>query len=353
MVNSKIAGIGYYVPEKEVTNDDLAQYMETSDAWIQERTGIKSRRYAEKHKETTTTMGARAAEKAIEDAGIAKEEIDFIIFATLSPDYYFPGCGVLVQRELGISNLEMGALDIRNQCSGFIYGLSVADKFVKSGQYKNVLLIGSEMHSMGIDFSTKGRNVTVIFGDGAGAVVLQPEKDLNKGILTTHLHSDGRDAEELSFISPGSHGGYHDKEGFEDFGFVDPDVPGEIFITEKIAKDGTYPYMNGPAVFKKAVKKFPEVIMTALKTKGYDTKDIDMLIPHQANLRISQFVAKTLGLGPNQVHNNIQKYGNTTAASVPIALAEAIELGKIKDNDLVCLAAFGSGFTWGSALTRW
>ena len=353
MANSKIAGIGYYLPERVVTNDDLAKYMDTSDEWIQERTGIKSRRYAEKHKETTTTMGARAAEKAIENAGISKEDIDFIIFATLSPDYYFPGCGVLVQRELGISNLEMGALDIRNQCSGFVYGLSVADNFVKSGQYKNVLLIGSEMHSMGIDFSTKGRNVTVIFGDGAGAVVLQPESDPNKGILTTHLHSDGRDAEELAFISPGSHGGYHDKEGFDEFGFVDPEIPGEIFVTKKMATEGTYPYMNGPAVFKKAVKKFPEVIMTALKATGHTTQDIDMLIPHQANLRISQFVAKTLGLRPDQVHNNIQKYGNTTAASVPIALAEALEEGKIKDNDLVCLAAFGSGFTWGSALIRW
>jgi len=171
MFNSRIAGIGHYLPEKVVTNDDLAQYMETSDAWIQERTGIKERRYAKKHEETTTTMGARAAEKAIADAGITKEDIDFIVFATLSPDYFFPGCGVLVQRELGITDVEVGALDIRNQCSGFVYGLSVADQFVKTGMYKNVLLIGAEMHSMGLDYSTRGRNVTVIFGDGAGAVV--------------------------------------------------------------------------------------------------------------------------------------------------------------------------------------
>jgi len=354
MVNSKIAGIGYYVPERVVKNEELTKYMETSDEWIQERTGIKERRYAKKHEETTTTMGARAAEMAIENAGISKEDIDFIIFATLSPDYYFPGCGVLVQRELGISHLEMGALDIRNQCSGFVYGLSVADNFVKTGQYKNVLLIGAEMHSMGIDFSTKGRNVTVIFGDGAGAVVLQPESDPNKGILTTHLHSDGRDAEELAFISPGSHGGYHDKENFESYGFVEPEIPGEIFVTDKMKSDGQlYPNMNGPAVFKKAVTKFPEVIKTALKKTGHTADDIDMLIPHQANLRISQFVGKVLGLGPDRVHNNIQKYGNTTAASVPIALAEAVKEGRIKEGDLVCLAAFGSGFTWGSALIRW
>ena len=354
MLNSKIAGIGYYVPDRVVTNDDLTKYMDTSDEWIQERTGIKERRYGEKHKETTTTMGARAAEKAIADAGISKDDIDFIIFATLSPDYYFPGCGVLVQRELGMSENEMGALDIRNQCSGFVYGLAVADNFVKTGQYKNVLLVGAEMHSMGIDFSTRGRNVTVIFGDGAGAVVLQPEEDPNKGILTTHLHSDGRDAEELAFINPGAHGGYHDQENIEMYGYPPTDVPGEIFITQKMLDNALmYPYMNGPAVFKKAVQKFPEVIMAALKKTGYSPQDIDMLIPHQANLRIAQFVQRILKLNDDQVHNNIQKYGNTTAASVPIALAEAIELGKVKDGDLVCLAAFGSGFTWASALIRW
>ena len=353
MLNSKIAGIGYYVPETIVTNDDLSKYMNTTDEWIRERTGIEERRYAKKHKETTTTMGARAAQKAVENAGITKEDVDFIIFATLSPDYYFPGCGVLVQRELGISDSEIGALDIRNQCSGFIYGLSVADKFVKSGQYKNVLLIGAEMHSMGTDYSTNGRHVTVIFGDGAGAVILQPEDNPDKGILTTHLHSDGRDAEELALISPGSHGGYHDKDDIDKYGFSDPDTPGGIFLTEKMGKDGSYPYMNGPAVFKKAVKKFPEVILAALKATGNTINDLDMLIPHQANLRISQFVAKTLGLTEDRVHNNIQKYGNTTAASIPIALAEAIELGKVKKGDLVCLAAFGSGFTWGAVLLRW
>ena len=352
MFNSRIAGIGHYVPENIMTNEDLTQYMDTSDEWIQERTGIKQRHYATKHKETTTTLGARAAEKAIADAGIAKEDVDFIIFATLSPDYFFPGCVVLVQRELGITDVEVGALDIRNQCSGFIYGLSVADQFVKTGMYKNVLLIGAEMHSMGLDFSTRGRNVTVIFGDGAGAVVLQPTEDNEKGVLTTHLHANGTNAEELAMITPGSHGGYH--LGEEKFGFPDKDKPGGIYLTQKMLdEDLAYPHMNGPLVFKTAVQKFPAVINEALKKTGYKSTDIDMLIPHQANLRISQFVQRMLGLSDDQVFNNIDKYGNTTAASIPIALSEARDLGKVKDGDLVCLAAFGSGFTWGSALIRW
>lgn len=352
-MNSKIAGIGYYVPEKIVTNKDLMEYMDTTDEWIQERTGIKERRYAEKHKETTTTMAAIAAKKAIEDAGVDKEEIDFIVFATLSPDYYFPGCGVLLQRELGITNMNIGALDIRNQCSGFIYGLSVADKFIKTGTYKNILLVGAEMHSMGLDFSTRGRGVSVIFGDGAGAVILQATEDEAKGVLTTHLHSDGTHAEELALINPGSHGGYHDEDKAK-YGFVSEDIPGEIFVTQKMLDDHLlYPHMNGQLVFKNAVVRFKEVIMEALSATGLQSSDIDMFIPHQANLRISQFIQKTMGLSDDQVFNNIQKYGNTTAASIPIALAEAYQENKIKENDLVCLAAFGSGFTWGSTLIRW
>lgn len=352
MYNTKIAGIGYYVPETVMKNEDLTQYMDTSDEWIQERTGIKERRYATKHKETTTTMAARATERAIEDAGIAKEDIDFIIFATLSPDYFFPGCGVLLQRELGITDTEIGALDIRNQCSGFIYALSIADQFVKTGMYKNILVVGSEMHSMGLDFDTRGRNVTVIFGDGAGAVICQPTEEKGRGILTTHLHSNGTCAEELAMIIPGSHGGYH--LGTEQFGFPDADKPGGIYVTQKMLDDHMlYPNMNGPLVFKWAVQKFPAVIQEALVKTGYKSSDIDMLIPHQANLRISQFVQKVLKLSDDQVFNNIQKYGNTTAASIPIALCEARDLGKVKEGDLVCLAAFGSGFTWGSALIRW
>ena len=352
MLKAKIAGLGYYVPERIVTNEELTKYMDTSDEWIQERTGIKERRYADKHKETTSTMAAHAARIAIDRAGISKEEIDFIIFATLSPDYYFPGCGVLLQRELGITSQECGALDIRNQCSGFVYGLSIADQFIKSGMYKNILLVGSEMHSMGLDFSDEGRNVTVIFGDGAGAVVLQPTTDEGKGILTTCLHSDGTNAEELAMINPGSHGGYH--LGTEKFGYPDVNTPGGVFVTQKMVDDNLLaPNMSGQLVFKTAVVKFPEVIHEALDKTGLTTADIDVLVPHQANLRISQFIQRSLRLPDDKVINNIQKYGNTTAASIPIALCEAWESGKIKDCSLVCLAAFGSGFTWGSALISW
>jgi 3-oxoacyl-[acyl-carrier-protein] synthase III len=356
MFRSKIAGIGKYLPETVVKNDDLTQVMDTSDEWVQERTGIKERRYGIKHKETTATMGARAAEIAIERAGIQKEDVDFIIFATLSPDYYFPGCGVLLQREMGITKTEIGALDIRNQCSGFVYALSIADQFVKTGMYKNVLVVGAEMHSMGLDFTTRGRNVTVIFGDGAGAVVIQPTDKEGQGILTTKLHSDGTYAEKLAYINPGSHGGYHfDKIGEPvDFGFPPTDTYGGMFLTQHMMDNAqTYPNMEGQFVFKLAVQKFPEVINEALTEVGLTAADIDMLIPHQANLRISQFVQKVMRLPDEKVWNNIQKYGNTTAASVPIALCEAYEAGKVKEGDLVCLAAFGSGFTWGSALIRW
>lgn len=348
-MRSKIAGVGYYVPETVVKNSDLELLMDTSDAWIQERTGIQERRYGKAHEETTTTMGARAAEIAIQRAGISKEEIDFIIFATLSPDYFFPGCGVLLQRELKITSVEAPALDIRNQCSGFIYGLSIADQFIKSGQYKNILLVGAEMHSMGLDFSSRGRNVTVIFGDGAGAVVVQPTE--SDGILNTVLHSDGTYAEELAFINPGCHGGYH--LGKEAFGYPDQNYGG-IFLTEKMWNEQMiFPTMNGPLVFKTAVVKFQEVILEALNKSGLQAADIDLLIPHQANLRISQFIQQKLNLRNDQVWNNIQKYGNTTAATIPIALGEAWEAGKIKEGDLICMAAFGSGFTWGSALLRW
>jgi len=348
MIRSKIAGIGMYVPANVVSNDDLTKVMDTSDQWIQERTGIKERRYATRFKESTSTMGVEAARIAMERAGVTAEEIDFIVFATLSPDYYFPGCGVLVQRELKMR--EIGALDIRNQCSGFIYALSVADQFVKTGMYKNVLVIASETHSYGLDFTTRGRNVSVIFGDGAGAVVLQPTEE-DRGILSTHLHSDGNDAELLSMVNPGFHAGIFDESKKPET----PDQPyGGLFITKKmIDEDDMYPNMDGQAVFKKAVVKFPEVIMESLSANGLKTTDLKMVIPHQANLRISQFVAHTLKLQPDQVYNNIQRYGNTTAASVPIALCEAWEQGKIKKGDLVCLAAFGSGFTWGSALLKW
>ncbi|MBN8836749.1 MAG: ketoacyl-ACP synthase III [Sphingobacteriia bacterium] len=349
MLRSIIAGIGMYVPENIVTNNDLIKYMDTSDEWIQERTGIKERRFAHRTEETTTTMGVEAAKIAIERAGITPQDIDFIVFATLSPDYYFPGCGVLLQRALKMK--EIGALDVRNQCSGFVYALSVADQFIKTGMYKNILVVGAEKHSFGLDFSTRGRNVSVIFGDGAGAVVLQPSANENRGILSTHLHSDGESAEILAMYNPGTHANHW---ADKNYAFFDDATIGEMFMSHSMIDHAqNFPFMDGPSVFKKAVVKFPEVIMEALQQNGYQPSDLNMLIPHQANLRIAQFVQQKLGLTDQQVYNNIQKYGNTTAASIPIALCEAWQDGKIKQGDLVCLAAFGSGFTWAGALLKW
>ncbi|MBP6687978.1 MAG: ketoacyl-ACP synthase III [Lacibacter sp.] len=348
MVRSKIAGIGMYVPSNVVTNNDLAKYMDTNDEWIQERTGIKERRYAHRTEETTTTMGVEAATIAIERAGITPQDIDFIVFATLSPDYYFPGCGVLLQRAMKMK--QVGALDVRNQCSGFVYAVSVADQFIKTGMYKNILVVGAEKHSFGLDLSTRGRNISVIFGDGAGAVVLQPTTDENRGILSTHLHSDGADAEILAMYNPGTHAN-HWKENAATFNEAEA---ADMFMSHAMIDNAeNFPNMDGPAVFKTAVVKFPEVIMEALAANGYQSTDLKLLIPHQANLRIAQFVQQKLKLRDDQVFNNIQKYGNTTAASVPIALCEAWEAGRINEGDLVCLAAFGSGFTWASALLKW
>lgn len=331
MRNSKIAGLGFYVPEKIVSNDDLTKIMDTSDEWIQERTGIKERRYYDKKKDTVANMGVKAAKIALERAGLTPDDIDFIVFATLSPDYTFPGSGVLVQKELGIK--EVGALDVRNQCSGFIYSLAIADNFIKTGQYDNILVIGSEIHSSGLDMTTRGRNVSVIFGDGAGAAILSPENDTKKGILTTNLHSQGEFAEELAVIHPGSSGD-------------------ERLTVEMIENGDIYPYMNGNFVFKHAVTRMPEAIVEALKTTGKTIEEVDLVIPHQANARITEFVARTFKLPPEKVVSNIHKYGNTTAASIPIAMTEAWEEGRIKEGDLVCLTAFGSGFTWAAALIQ-
>ena len=335
MYHSKISGLGYYVPQNIVTNDDLSKIMDTNDEWIQERTGIKERRHIIRGEDTTTSMGVKAAEIAIQRANVAKEDIDFVIFATLSPDYYFPGPGVLVQRDLGLKTV--GALDVRNQCSGFVYAISIADQYIKTGMYKNILVIGSEVHSTGLDMSDKGRGVSVIFGDGAGAAVLSREEDLNKGILSTHLHSEGQHAEELSLIAPGM---------------------GKRWVTDIIADndpndESYFPYMNGQFVFKNAVVRFSEVINEGLQANDLQVSDINLLVPHQANLRISQFIQQKYKLSDDQVYNNIMNYGNTTAASIPIALTEAWEKGKIKSGDVVVLAAFGSGFTWGSVVIRW
>lgn len=333
MYQSIISGLGFYVPNNVVTNNDLSKIMDTSDEWIRERTGIEQRRWIN-NDESTTSMGVEAAKKAIEDANISKDDIDFIVFATLSPDYYFPGPGVSVQKLLDLNTI--GALDIRNQCSGFVYGLSVADQYIKSGMYKNILVIGSEYHSGGLEKNNRGRGVSVIFGDGAGAAIISRSPNEKRGILSTHLHSEGLHAEELALIGPSTRRW----------------IP-EIMAENNPEDTSYYPYMNGNFVFKHAVTRFPEVIMEALAQNGYQSSDIDLLVPHQANLRISQFVQRTMKLSDDQVFSNIQKYGNTTAASIPIALAEAKQQGKIKEGDLICLAAFGSGFTWASALIRW
>ena len=332
MPKSKIKGVGFYVPDNVIKNSDLEEIMDTSDEWIQERTGIKERRWVEGDL-TTSLMGTYASKIAIKNAKISKNDIDFIIFATLSPDYFFPGSGVLLQKNLQIK--EVGALDIRNQCSGFIYGLSVADQYIKSGMYENILVVGSEIHSGGLDKSSRGRSVSVIFGDGAGAAIVSKSNDESE-ILSTHLHSEGKFAEELAVIKPAT-----------------------TFWIDKIIDDddedgkGFFPKMNGNFVFKNAVKRFEEVIFESLNHNNYTSKDIDMLITHQANLRISQYIQKKLNIDDNNIFNNIMSYGNTTAASIPIALYEALEKNKIKRGDLVCLAAFGSGFTWASALIRW
>jgi 3-oxoacyl-[acyl-carrier-protein] synthase-3 len=337
MIKSTITGTGHYVPENIVTNDDLSKLMNTNDQWITERTGIKERRHRENRNDTEVTtafLGMKAAEMALKNAKLAATDLDFIVFATLSPDYYFPGCGVQLQEMLGCKTI--GALDVRNQCSGFVYAMSVANAFIKSGTYKNILVVGSEIHSFGLDFSDEGRGVSVIFGDGAGAVILSASNDENSGdVLSCNLHSEGKYAEELCTKFPGSKFGWSDRMRLE---------------PENVTEAEIYPHMNGNFVFKNAVTRFPETMLEALENAGKTVEDLDLFIPHQANLRIAQFVQSKFGLPDEKVFNNIQKYGNTTAASIPIALSEAVEQNRIKKGDLVLLSAFGSGFTWGSVL---
>ena len=333
MKSSKIVGLGHHVPETVITNEYLSGVMDTNDAWIVERTGIKERRWMDPTKDTVANMAAKAARMALQNARLTEQDIDFIVFATITPDYFFPGSGVLLQRELGLDG-RIAALDVRNACSGFIYALSVADQFIKTGMYKTILVIGAEIQSTALDLSTEGRNTAVIFGDGAGAVILQSAD--KPGILSTHLHSDGRFAEELYVKDPGSSRPQAERQ------------PKQILDTS------TYKvFMNGNQVFKHAVVRFMEVINEALTTNHLKKEDISLLVPHQANLRISQYIQEKLALRDDQVYNNIMRYGNTTAASIPIALSEAWAEGRVKENDVICLAAFGSGFTWASALVRW
>lgn len=333
MRHSKIVGLGHHVPDNIITNEYLSTIMDTNNEWIVERTGIHERRWMNPETDTVANMAAKATRMALERAKLQTTDIDFIVFATITPDYFFPGSGVLLQRELGLDG-KIAALDIRNACSGFIYALSVADQFIKTGMYKTILVVGAEIQSTALDITTRGRNTAVIFGDGAGAVILQPSE--KPGILSTHLHSDGTYAEELYVKDPGSSRPHKERQ------------------PEQITDTSTFKVvMNGNQVFKHAVVRFMEVIQEALDANKLTKEDINLLVPHQANLRISQYIQEKLALSGDQVYNNIMRYGNTTAASIPIALSEAWAEGKIKENDLICLAAFGSGFTWASALIRW
>jgi 3-oxoacyl-[acyl-carrier-protein] synthase-3 len=328
---SRLLGIGMSVPSRVVTNHDLARMMETSNEWIIERTGIEERRWVAEG-ETGATLATAASKEAIERAGLQPRDIDMIIYATLSPDFNFPGTGVFVQRALGLRDIP--CLDIRQQCTGFIYGLSIADAYIRTGAFKHILLIGSEVHSTGLDMSTAGRDVTVLFGDGAGAVVVGRATDEAHLILSTHIHADGSEAEILWTEYPAS--ARHPR-----------------ITAEAMAERKHYPVMNGKRVFKHAVTRMPAAIMEGMVTNNLKLTDIDMMIPHQANLRINQMVGQMIGMPSEKMHNNIQKYGNTTAASIPICMHEAIELGKIRSGSLVCLVGFGAGLTWGSVFLRY
>lgn len=331
--HSRILGLGTYVPERVVTNHDLTQWMETSHDWIVERTGIEERHWVpEDGSVTGASMAASACREALDNAGVDVSDVDMLIYATLSPDHNFPGTACFLQRELGLS--EIPALDIRQQCTGFIYGLAIADQFIRTGTYDKILVIGCEIHSTGLNKSTAGRDVTVIFGDGAGAALVGVSEDPQHRILSTHLHADGSDAEILWTEIPASR--YH------------PRLSHELLDAGK-----HYPKMQGRKVFKHAVTRIPQAIRDGLMANDLSLEDIDMLIPHQANLRINEMVAKMIGLPAEKMHNNIQKYGNTTAASIPICMKEAVDLGKINEGDLVALVAFGAGLTWGSVFLRY
>jgi 3-oxoacyl-[acyl-carrier-protein] synthase III len=331
MRRTEFISTGFYVPDQVITNDMMTQWMETSDEWIRTRTGIQERRWA-REGQFTSDLALEATKIALDRAGMKASDLDCIVFATLSPEYFFPGGGVYLQHKLGISQIP--CLDVRNQCSGFIYGLSVADAWIRTGQYKRVLLVGAECQSPGIDLSTRGRDVGVIFADGAGVAILGPTEDTSRGVLTTHLFADGAYSQML----------WCDLGG----------CAHKPRITHEHVDQGLqWAQMQGREVFRHATTRMPEAVRTALGDIGATTEDIKVLIPHQANLRISEMVQKQLGLRDDQVYNNIQKYGNTTAASIPIALDEVVQAGRLKRGDLLMLAAFGAGFTWASSAIRW
>jgi 3-oxoacyl-[acyl-carrier-protein] synthase III len=331
MTRARILSVGRFLPERRVTNFDLANMFETSDEWIQQRTGIVERRYADEGV-YCSDLALEASRDALKNAGMKAEDIDFIVFATLSPDIHFPGTGVFLQRKLGIT--DIGCMDIRNQCTGFLYSLAVADAFVRIGMYKRVLVVGAEVHSHALNYTKEGRDVAVLFGDGAGAVIVGPSDDPSRGILSTHLHADGRFADILKL---------------DIF-----DISQQPIVTPKMLDEGRhFPKMKGKEVFKVAVTKIPEVIQEALQANNLKVEDIDFFLPHQANLRINQYAAQQLGVPQEKFRNNIQRYGNTTAASLPLLLSELLEEGALREGNLILMVAFGSGFTWGASVMRW
>jgi 3-oxoacyl-[acyl-carrier-protein] synthase-3 len=330
-MRARFAGVGHFVPERVVTNHDLAELMDTTDEWIVERTGISERRYV-REGQGTSEMGEQAARIALKNAGLKPSDLDFIIFATLSPDYMFPGCGVLLQERLGCETI--GAVDVRTQCTGFIYGLAVADAMIRMGMYRRILLVGSETQSMGLDLTTRGRDMAVIFGDGAGAAVLVPGEDDGAGVLQTVLHSEGKHAQMLWMEAPTCL------------------VPTSR-TPELVAQGRHFPQMNGREVFKHATRRFVESVEEVLQKTGHTLDEVDLIVPHQANKRISDAVGERLGVPPSKIVQNVQRFGNTTAASIPIALSEAVAQGRVQSGQLLVLVAFGSGFTWGASAVRW
>jgi 3-oxoacyl-[acyl-carrier-protein] synthase-3 len=331
MPRTQFLSTGFHVPARVVTNDDLAKIMDTSDEWIVQRSGIKKRHWVDTG-DTGVSLAREASLKALGKAGLTPQDLDCIIYCTCTPDHFEPGNGVFLQRELGITDVP--AVDVRNQCSGFIYGLSIADAWIRTGQYKRILLVGAEVHSRGLDKTTRGRDTAVLFGDGAGAVVLGPVEDEGRGVLSTHLFADGRYAEKLWVDGPG--------------------LAHDPFVSVEMLEQGLHrAVMEGRDVFKFASVKMPESVAVALKANGFGPGDVKLLVPHQANQRIIEMVQKAAGLRDDQVYSNIERYGNTTAASIPIALDEALTEGRLQRGDLLMLTAFGSGFTWGSAAIRW
>ena len=331
MPRTEFIATGFHVPARVVTNDDLAKMMDTSDGWIVQRSGIQTRHWVADG-DTGASLAKEAALKALAKAELTPADLDCIVYCTCTPDHFEPGNGVFLQRELGVTDIP--AVDVRNQCSGFIYGLSIADAWIRTGQYKRILLVGAEVHSRGLDKTTRGRDTAVLFGDGAGAAILGPTTATKRGVLSTHIFADGRHAEKLWVDAPG--------------------LAHDPYVSVEMLDRGLHrPVMEGREVFRFASVKMPESIAVALKANGLSPGDIRLLVPHQANLRILEMVQKAVGLRDDQVYANIQKYGNTTAASIPIALDEALAEGRLQRGELLVLTAFGSGFTWGSAAIRW